>query len=152
MSVNLKKIHRFCANRVKDYFLFDNQIKNLKDQLEFQESNKDRNSFIKSKNKRSNIVENEVIRKIMIENKINEKILWKNIIENVLIGYRDTYRPKYDYIIEKFMNNKTDRVIEAELFMSPTTQYRYKAEILSIVAIIASSKNLIILSEFDDNK
>jgi RinA family phage transcriptional activator len=146
----MKKLHQYCSQRVKDYFSFDKQIVNLKEQLEYEESNQGVNSFIKSKNKISNKVENAVIKRIMIENKINEKILWKSIIEDVIDGYRNTYKPKYDYIIEKYMYDKKDKVIETELFMSTTTQYRYKAEFLSQIAIIALSKNLIVLSEFEN--
>lgn len=152
MFLNMKKLHQFCSCKIKDYFSFDKQIANLKEQLEFQENNRDVNSFIRSKNKTNRQVENQVIKKIMIENRINEKILWKSIIDEIFNGYRDTYRPKYDYVIEKYMNNKKDKVIEAELFMSTTTQYRYKAEILSHIAIIALSKNLIDLSDFNNDE
>lgn len=151
MFLNMKKLYKISAEMLRDYFVFDSQIKNLKEQIEFQTSDKDINSTIKSKNKVSNKVENEVIRKIMIENKINQIMIWKDVIFNVIEGYKKTYRPKYDYIIEKFMNRKNDKDIEDELFMSTTTQYRYKTEIVYQIAIIAISKNLIILSEVIDN-
>lgn len=152
MFLNMKKLYKLCSYKMRDYFVFDNQIKNLKEQLEFEENNKDVNSFIKSKNKTSNKVENEVIKKIMIENKINQIMLWKNIISDVIEGYRITYKPKYDYIIEKFMNHKKDKEIEEELFMSITTQYRYKTEIIYQVAFMALSKNLITISEISEDE
>lgn len=152
MFLNMKKLYKLCSDKMRDYFVFDNQIKNLKEQLEFQESNQDVNSFIKSKNKVSNKVENEVIKKIMIENKINQIIIWKSIIADIIEGYKKTYKPKYDYIIEKFMNHKKDKEIEEELFMSTTTQYRYKTEIVYQVAIMALSKNLITITEMLDDE
>lgn len=152
MFLNMKKLYKLCSDKMRDYFVFDNQIKNLKEQLEFEESNQDVNSFIKSKKKVSNKVENEVIRKIMIENKINQIIIWKSIIADIIDGYKKTYKPKYDYIIEKFMNHKKDKEIEEELFMSTTTQYRYKTEIVYQVAIMALSKNLITITEVLDDE
>ena len=150
MFLNMKKLYKLCSEKIRDYFVFDKQIKNLKEQLEFEESNQDVNSFIKSKNKVSNKVENEVIKKIMIENKINQIVLWKGIIADIIDGYKATNKPKYNYIIEKFMNHKRDSEIGEELFMSPTTQYRYKTEIVYQVAIMAVSKNLITLNEIVD--
>lgn len=152
MFLNMKKLYKLCSEKIRDYFVFDKQIKNLREQLEFEESNQDVNSFIKSKNKVNNKVENEVIKKIMIENKINQIILWKSIISDIIDGYKVTNKPKYDYIIEKFMNHKRDAEIGEELFMSPTTQYRYKTEIVYQVAIMAISKNLITLNEIVDEQ
>lgn len=153
MFLDMKKISKISCEKLQDFFVIDQQIENLKNQLEFEYSNnKDVNSFIKSKNKRGNNVENTVIKRIMIENKINEKIMWKEIIEEILNGYKRTYKPKYDYIIEKFMNHKTDQAIGEDLFMSNNTQYRYKQEIAYHIALIALSKNLIILSEVEKNR
>ncbi len=149
MFLDMKKISKISCEKLQDFFVIDQQIENLKSQLEFEENNKDVNSFIKSKNKRGNTVENKVMRKIMIENKINEKIIWKEIIGDIIEGYRKNYKPKYDYIIEKFMNHKTDQDIAQELFMANNTQYRYKLEISYHIAIIAVSKNLILISEVE---
>ena len=85
----------------------------------------------------------------MIENKINEKLIWKEIIGDILDGYKKTYKPKYDYIIEKFMNHKTDQDIAQDLFMANNTQYRYKQEIAYHIGIMAVSKNLILISEIE---
>ena len=87
MFLNMKKLYKLCSDKMRDYFVFDNQIQNLKEQLEFDESNQDVNSFIKSKNKVSNKVENEVIKRIMIENKINQIMMWKCIISDIIDGY-----------------------------------------------------------------
>ena len=149
MFLDMKKISKISCEKLQDFFVIDQQIENLKNQLEFEESNKDVNSFIKSKNKRENTVENKVIKRIMIENKINEKLLWKEIIGDILDGYKKTYKPKYDYIIEKFMNHKTDQDIAQDLFMANNTQYRYKQEIAYHIGIIAVSKNLILISEIE---
>lgn len=152
MFLNMKKLYKLCSYKMRDYFVFDNQIKNLKEQLEFEENHQDVNSFIKSKNRISNKVENEVIKKIMIQNKINQIMIWKDLISNIIEGYKETYKPKYDYIIEKFMNHKKDKEIEDELLMSTTTQYRYKTEIVYQVAILALSKNLITITEMLDEE
>ena len=149
MFLDMKKIIKLSCEKLQDFFVIDQQIENLKSQLEFEENSKDVNSFIKSKNKRNNTVENAVIKRIMIENKINEKFMWKEIIGNILEGYKKCYKPKYDYIIEKFMNHKTDLDIAQELFMANNTQYRYKQEIAYHIAIIAVSKNLILISEIN---
>lgn len=149
MFLDMKKIIKISCEKLQDFFVIDQQIENLKSQLEFEENSKDVNSFIKSKNKRNNTVENAVIKRIMIENKINEKFMWKEIISNILEGYKKYYKPKYDYIIEKFMNHKTDLDIAQELFMANNTQYRYKQEIAYHIAIIAVSKNLILISEIN---
>ena len=89
---------------------------------------------------------------LMDKNKINQIIIWKSIIADIIEGYKKTYKPKYDYIIEKFMNHKKDKEIEEELFMSTTTQYRYKTEIVYQVAIMALSKNLITITEVLDDE
>ena len=47
------------------------------------------------------------------------------------------------------MNHKTDQDIAQELFMANNTQYRYKQEIAYNIAIVAVSKNLIIISEVE---
>ena len=148
MFLDVKKISKVSCEKLQDFFVIDQQIENLKNQLEFEESNKDVNSFIKSTSERGNTVENKVIKRIMIENKINEKLLWKEIIRDILDGYKKTYKPKYDYIIEKFMNHKTDQDIAQDLFMA-NTQYRYKQEIAYHIGIIAVSKNLILISEIE---
>ena len=83
MQLNIKKLNKFCYEKVNDYFVFDEKIKKLKDQLETSNS-RDINSSIQSKNKVNRSVENEVIKKIVIENKINEIILWRDIVEQVL--------------------------------------------------------------------
>lgn len=149
MFLDMKKITKISCEKLQDFFVIDKQIENLKNQLEFEENNKDANSFIKSKNKMGNTVENRVIKKIMIENKINEKIIWKELIADIIEGYKKTYKPKYNYIIEKFMNHKTDQDIAVELLMANNTQYRYKQEIAYQIAISAVSKNLILISEVE---
>jgi hypothetical protein len=148
----MKKVNRLCSEKIQDYFVFESQMQNLKEQLEYEEKNQDVNSFIKSKNRISNKVENEVIKKIMIENKINQTIIWHSIIGDILERYKKTYKPKYNYIIEKFMNHKKDDEIGEKLYMSTTTQYRYKAEIVCQVAIIGLSKHLISINELLDEE
>ena len=149
MFLDMKKISKISCEKLQDFFVIDKQIENLENQLKFEDNNKDVNSFIKSKNKRGNPVENSVIKRIMIENKINEKIIWKELIGDIIDGYKNTYKPKYDYIIEKFMNHKTDQDIAQELFMANNTQYRYKQEIAYHIGLVAVSKNLIIISEVE---
>ena len=79
MFLDMKKISKISCEKLQDFFVIDQQIENLKNQLEFEYSNnKDVNSFIKSKNKRGNDVK----------------------------VYKRTYKPKYDYIIENNVEKK----------------------------------------------
>ena len=149
MQLNIKKLNKFCYEKVDDYFVFDEKIKKLKDQLETSNS-RDINSSIQSKNKVNRSVENEVIKKIVIENKINEIILWRDIVEQVLNQCKKTSKYKYEYYIERFMNRKTDYIIQAEMLMSPNTQSNYKKELVLQISLLGISKNLIIVNDFID--
>ena len=95
-------------------------------------------------------MENEVIKKIVIENKINEIILWRDIVEQVLNQCKKTSKYKYEYYIERFMNRKTDYIIQAEMLMSPNTQSNYKKELVLQISLLGISKNLIIVNDFID--
>ena len=84
----VKKVRKIVNEKLSEYPIMENQIKELKSQLGSAPICKDVNSFIKSKGKTSNLTEGIAIHDIEIEERIEEYIKWKNLIDSIYDDFK----------------------------------------------------------------
>ena len=143
----VKKVRKIVNEKLSEYPIMENQIKELKSQLGSAPICKDVNSFIKSKGKTSNLTEGIAIHDIEIEERIEEYIKWKKLIDSIYDDFKKNDKIKAKILEYKYFANYSEDRVKDCLYLSKGALRNSIDYIQYEVGIRATYKGLIKITD-----